>query len=172
MIRKKEGFQGERQVVLSPMLVEMEENDDLCRSLFITDIGYYPKAEHHYRIRRQAINQYVLIYCVDGSGFYVIDGKRQEVTKNQFFILPAGKPHEYGAAEDCHWTIYWVHFRGEHAHVYAEGASTPQAINVSLHSRISDRIGVFEEMLTMLSSPPCATSTSFEGRSQGEANSL
>ena len=150
MIRKKEGFQGERQVVLSPMLVEMEENDDLCRSLFITDIGYYPKAEHHYRIRRQAINQYVLLYCVDGSGFYVIDGKRQEVTKNQFFILPAGKPHEYGAAEDCHWTIYWVHFRGEHAHVYAEGASTPQAINVSLHSRISDRIGVFEEMLTTL----------------------
>ena len=47
MIGKKDGFQGERAVVLPPMLVEMEEQDLMCKGLFITDIGYYPKAEHH-----------------------------------------------------------------------------------------------------------------------------
>ena len=150
MIRKKDGFRGEYQVVLPPMLIEMQEHDPLTSSLIITDIGYYPKAEHHFRIREQAIDQYVLIYCVDGSGFYVIDGKQYEVKKNQYFILPAGKPHIYGAAEAHHWTIYWIHFKGSHAPIYAEGAITPQDINMTLHSRISERIRLFEEMLNIL----------------------
>jgi len=150
MIRKKDGFQGERAVVLPPMLVEMEEQDLMCKGLFITDIGYYPKAEHHYCVREQGVDQYVLIYCVDGSGFYVVDGKRYEVKKNQYFVLPAYKPHEYGADEDKGWTIYWVHFRGIAASVFAEGANTPQTINVTMNSRISDRINIFEEILTTL----------------------
>ena len=64
MISRKEGFPGERTVVLPPVLVEMEEKDELCESLFITDIGYYPQAEHHHCRRAEGINQYVLIYCV------------------------------------------------------------------------------------------------------------
>lgn len=150
MIRKKDGFQGERAVVLPPVLVEMEENDPLTSSLFITDIGYYPKAEHHHRVREKAIDQFVLIYCVDGSGFYIVDHKRYEVKKDQYFILPAGKPHEYGTTEEGQWTIYWMHFRGEHAAIYAEGAQKPQSINVSQYSRISDRINIFEEILSTL----------------------
>lgn len=150
MIKKKDGFQGERAVVLPPMLVEMEEQDLMCKGLFITDIGYYPKAEHHYRVRDQGVDQYVLIYCVDGSGFYVVDGKRYEVKKNQYFVLPAYKPHEYGADKGKGWTIYWVHFRGVAAPVFAEGANTPQTINVTMNSRISDRINIFEEILTTL----------------------
>ncbi len=150
MIKKKDGFLGERSVVLSPMLTQLEEQDELCRGLFITDIGYYPMAEHHHRIREQGVNQYVLIYCVDGCGFYVVDGKRYEVRKNQYFVLPAFKPHEYGTTEGYQWTIYWVHFRGICAHIYAEEAATPQDINVTQNSRISDRISIFEEILTTL----------------------
>ena len=150
MIRKKDGFQGEQAVVLPPAIVELEEQDDFCQGLFITDIGYYPKAEHHHRIREKGVGQYVLIYCVDGSGFYVVDGKRHEVKKNQYFILPIGKPHEYGATEGHFWTVYWLHFCGKAAHVFAEGAATPQTINVTMQSRISERINIFDEILTTL----------------------
>lgn len=150
MIKKKDGFQGEQQVVLPPMLIQMQEEDPLTSSLFITDIGYYPKAEHHHRIREKAIDQYVLIYCVDGSGFYVVDGKRYEVKKNQYFILPAGKPHEYGVTEGCQWTIYWLHFRGEHASIFAEGAIKLQDIKITTNSRIKDRLDIFEEILNIL----------------------
>ncbi len=150
MIRKKDGFQGERAVTLPPVIVEMQENDPLTSSLFITDIGYYPKAEHHHRIREKAIDQYVLIYCVDGKGFYVIGNKRYDVVTNQYFILPPFEPHEYGAVEGGQWTIYWLHFRGEHAAIYAEGAQRPQTINVTQHSRISVRINIFEEMMSTL----------------------
>ena len=150
MIRKKDGFQGEQAVVLPPAIVELEEQDDFCQGLFITDIGYYPKAEHHHRIREKGVGQYVLIYCVDGSGFYVVDGKRHEVKKNQYFILPIGKPHEYGSTEGHFWTVYWLHFCGKAAHVFAEGAATPQTINVTMQSRISERVNIFDEILTTL----------------------
>ena len=150
MIKKRDGFQGERMVVLPPAQIEVEQHDELCQSLYITDIGYYPKAEHHHRIREKGIGQYVLIYCVDGSGFYVVDGKRHEVKKNQYFILPIGKPHEYGSTEGHFWTVYWLHFCGKAAHVFAEGAATPQTINVTMQSRISERINIFDEILTTL----------------------
>ena len=148
MARQKDGFRGERSVVLSPLVIEIVEHDELASSLFVTDIGYYPNATNHYRERKKAIDQYILIYCVDGNGWYQLDGKKYQVNKNQFFILPAGQPHIYGANE--WWTIYWVHFRGEHASIYAEGMQTPKDINIALNSRISDRIGIFEEILSTL----------------------
>ena len=150
MVKKKDGFGGERAVVLSPALVRMEEEDPLASSLFITDIGYYPMAEHHYRIREEGINQYVLIYCVEGHGFYKLKGKTFTVSRNQYFILPAGIPHEYGAAEGAKWTIYWVHFRGEHAAIYAEGAEKPLDVKTALNSNIANRNNIFEEMLSTL----------------------
>ena len=150
MIKKKDGFLGERAVILPPMIIEMEENDPLVSSLYITDIGHYPMAEHHHRVRQEAIDQYVLIYCVDGSGWYVLKGQRYEVKRNQYFILPAGTPHEYGATEGERWTIYWVHFRGEHASVYAEGAQKPQEVKAAMNSNISNRNNSFEEILSTL----------------------
>ena len=43
-----------------------------------------------------------------------------------------------------------MHFKGTCAHVYAEGATTPQTINVAINSRISERINIFDEILTTL----------------------
>lgn len=150
MIKIRDGFVGERSIVLPPMVVEMEENDPLISSLYITDIGYYPHAEHHYRSRTTPINQYVLIYCVDGAGWYQIgDNNRYEVHKDQFFILPAGLPHSYGAAEPG-WTIYWIHFRGEHAGIYSQGAQKPQNINISINSRVNNRNNIFDEIFNTI----------------------
>ena len=137
-------------MVLPPMVVEMEQQDPLVSSLYVTDIGYYPNATNHFRQRKAPIDQYVLIYCVDGSGFFSLRGKEYQVERNQFFILPAGVPHKYGARKGGAWTIYWVHFYGEHAAIYAKGMQTPQSINVAINSRIRDRINIFDEILTTL----------------------
>ena len=149
---QKDGFQGERQVVLPPRVVEMERDDRLASSLYVTDIGYYPCASHHYRERSTPISQFVLIYCVNGSGWYATQGLEYQVRQGEFFILPPGLPHSYGASPDASWTIYWIHFSGEHAAIYAEGMQSPQQINVAVNSRIMDRLGIFEEILTTLQS--------------------
>lgn len=151
MLKLKNGFTGERCIVLPKMIIEMEQEDPLVSSLYITDIGYYPAASHHYRERKNPIEQNVLIYCVEGTGWYKIgDGRQQEVAANQFFILPAGKPHIYATSENNPWTIYWIHFSGTHARIFAEGAAVPQSITPAMNSRINERNTLFEEIYLTL----------------------
>lgn len=150
-IRMKDGFDGERALVLPQMIVRMMEDDPLCSALHITDIGYYPRAQHHFRERKEPINQYVFIYCVDGAGRYRVHGNTFEVRANQYFILPAGVPHTYEADACNPWTIYWIHFKGTLAPYYADTSGQPIEIDISAKSRVSDRIRLFEEMFSALS---------------------
>ncbi len=149
-ISMKKGFTGERIIVLPPIIKETAQNDPLVSSLYITDIGYYPHADHHYCERQQPINEYVLIYCVEGKGWYSVKGQRYAVTANQYFILPPHHPHAYGADKEEPWTIYWIHFTGEHAVIYSEGQEQPQSILPALNSRINERQHVFEEIFNTL----------------------
>ena len=105
MIKIKEGFSGERAIVLPKMIVDIMEKDPLDSVLHITDIGYYPKARFHFRERKEPIDEYVFIYCVDGIGWFRLNGQRYDVRTNQYFILPAGIPHAYGSDESVPWTI-------------------------------------------------------------------
>ena len=152
MIRLKDGFSGERALVVPQLIVKIMEEDPLVSMLHITDIGYYPKALHHFRERTEPINQYVFIYCTDGAGSYLIGDHEFRVTANQYFILPAGTPHAYAADDNDPWTIYWIHFKGVLAPYYAKGASHPTDIRPERHSRISNRINIFEEIFNTLKS--------------------
>ena len=152
MIRLKDGFSGERALVLPQMTVKMMEEDPLLSMLHITDIGYYPKAHYHFRERKEPINQYVFIYCVSGKGWYRAGGQEYAVAENQYFILPAGIPHAYASDEANPWTIYWIYFKGALASCYAEGVLHPMDVLPEKQSRISDRIRLFEEMFNTLQS--------------------
>lgn len=149
-MKKRDGFTGERAVVLPQAVREMQLRDPLTQSLYVTDIGYYPHADSHFRRRDEAIDQHVLIYCVRGKGWYEVGGKRQEVTENQFFFLPAGMPHAYGSQEECPWTIYWIHFGGHHADIYVQGDSAPHCVAPGMASRIANRNSIFEEIFAAL----------------------
>lgn len=150
MIKKKDGFSGERAIVLPQFIVhEMEENP-ISACLHITDIGYYPKAKFHFIERKESISQYVFIYCYEGTGWYQLNGKKYIVNANEYFILPAGTPHSYGSADDSPWTIYWIHFKGKLAPYFSIQSSYPMEIKPGIHSRINNRIDMFEEILHTL----------------------
>jgi len=150
MLKRKDGFSGERAIVLPPAIIQDMEKDTYSSIVHITDIGYYPKAYHHYRERNEPINQYVFIYCVEGAGWFKTDSSELTVSENQYFILPAGVPHMYGSDETNPWTIYWVHFKGKFASLFAKDQDRPIEIRPGLHSRISDRIELFEEIFRTL----------------------
>lgn len=150
MIKLKDGFSGERALVLPQMIVKMMEDDPITSVLHITDIGYYPKAKFHFRERKQPINQFVLIYCVDGKGSYTVRDREYAVEANQYFVLPADEPHRYEADKDSPWTIYWVHFKGTLAHHYVENTLSPKDIKPEKNSRISTRLEIFEEIFNTL----------------------
>ena len=86
MPRIKEGFKGERAIVLPDFLIEELKRDPLGRELHITDIGYYPHASFHYRERSaEEVNEFVLIYCVEGEGWFELDHQRYKIT---FLFFP------------------------------------------------------------------------------------
>ena len=158
MTRQKDGFKGERAIVLPEMVIQTECKDPLVSSLYVTDIGYYPRAYNHYRERREPISENVLIYCVSGEGWYRIGEQTDKGVRypeatplkaGEFVILPSGRPHVYGACDDP-WTIYWVHFAGEHASIYSKGMQTPQLIKAKINSRLRNRNELFDEIMIAL----------------------
>ncbi len=161
-MKLKDGFKGERYLVLPKAITDMIERDPLASLIYITDIGFYPAARHHFRRRDIPIDQYVFIYCVNGRGWYETGPAphessdrsappaRHEVYRNQYFILPAGVPHAYGSDDNDPWTIYWIHFSGSLAPHYAAGTG-PIDITPSMESRINVRNNLFEEIFRTLS---------------------
>lgn len=149
-IKKEIGFKGQRAVILPPAVIKAMEMNPLSSILHITDIGYYPKASYHYCERSTPINQYVLIYCIEGSGWFTVKEHTYQVKANQYFILPAGVPHVYGANEQDPWTIYWIHFKGKLATYLIPEKQDPIEIKPCVHSRIHVRNELFEEILHIL----------------------
>ncbi|WP_084490190.1 AraC family transcriptional regulator [Niabella ginsenosidivorans] len=116
--KKMEGFAGQLTSILPQAKIKFCAQHIFCKNLYITDIGYYPNAAHHERERPKGCAQYILIYCVKGRGWFSIENKSYEVKPNEFFIIPAGAAHHYGAHEKDPWSIYWLHFAGNDADFY------------------------------------------------------
>ena len=66
-MKKKEGFKGQRSIVLPDTITGKLRKNPLTRLLYVTDIGYYPKAKFHFRKRPHGVDQHILIYCVYGK---------------------------------------------------------------------------------------------------------
>lgn len=112
--KKRDGFNGEKLISLPEFLYHAKPADDFfLNSLYISHIGYFPKAAGHYRNRPKGCTDNILIYCTDGKGWFSIHAEKHEVSANQFFIIPAtDQPLKYGSDASDPWTIYWVHFTG------------------------------------------------------------
>lgn len=146
-MKRKDGFSGQRAIVLPQSVLVMMEQEPYLSTLHLTDIGYYPVAEGHYRNRPEGISQYVLIYCVKGEGWFELQGTRHSVVENQYFILPAGLPHSYGTDQANPWTIYWIHFKGSQSATYTDPPGQyPKEILPGNTSRIEERNNLFEQV--------------------------
>ena len=63
MARLKHGFLSKSSIILLSPIIEELRNDTLGSLLHITDIGYYPKAEFHFRKREEEEEEEDLLYC-------------------------------------------------------------------------------------------------------------
>ncbi|REG89204.1 AraC family transcriptional regulator [Winogradskyella sediminis] len=108
----KEGFLGQKMIALPKFIKTIAQNNRITKKFYITDLGYYPKANHHYRTRKKGANQYIFIYCTKGHGEIILNGTKTLISPNQFFIIPKKIGHEYRADETDPWSIYWFHFDG------------------------------------------------------------
>ncbi|MDB4999330.1 MAG: Transcriptional regulator, AraC family [Mucilaginibacter sp.] len=119
-IKRRDGFVGEKLInVPLKLLEEVKKKNSELFPIYITQIGYFPKASFHYRERRKGCEDNILIYCLQGKGFYILGDKRYEVNCNEFIIIPAtDKYMRYWADNNDPWTIYWVHYTGNRIHAF------------------------------------------------------
>ncbi|MCU7552648.1 AraC family transcriptional regulator [Chitinophagaceae bacterium LB-8] len=111
--RKKEGFQGQKAIVIPRKILSSKcANNHIISALYVTDIGYYPKAKYHYRERPHGADQHILIYCHEGKGEVTIEKNRFTIEAGEYVVVPMKIAHAYASDENKPWTIYWAHFKG------------------------------------------------------------
>lgn len=113
MEKKRDGFKGERLIVLPIEVFADYVKHPQVKRMYLTDIGFFPKAKHHYRERKEGVDQYIFFYCTDGKGIISVNGKQYELHKNEAFCIPRNQSHTYYACDDDPWSILWVHLKGE-----------------------------------------------------------
>jgi AraC-like DNA-binding protein len=149
--KKKEGFLGQKVINLPAKIITgICEVHEVIRQLFITDIGYYPRALYHHRKRPHGSKQHILIYCTSGKGWARIGNQEYRVHAGEFIILPANVSHEYKTSEHNPWTIYWVHFQGAISLSFTEMMLQKMGSPVFSLSFRENRLHLFEEIYSKL----------------------
>jgi AraC family transcriptional regulator of arabinose operon len=108
------GVGRQRIEIPKPLLKARVANNSFLKQLHICSLGYYPKAAGHFTSRKKGLPENFLFFCIDGHGWYKIADKHFDVGPNEFFVLPQNVAHAYGSLESNPWSIYWIHFGGEH----------------------------------------------------------
>lgn len=151
MEKKKDGFQGQKAIVLPHNIIAKYcIHNPLISGAYITDIGYYPKAKFHYRVRPQGIDQHILIYNVEGMGWTEIGDKKYAIKPGDFFLVPTGTYNRYAADVKNPWSIYWLHFKGPVADAFVSTYFKNSGSFCGTAPYNQDRLKLFEEMYNYL----------------------
>jgi AraC family transcriptional regulator, arabinose operon regulatory protein len=112
---KKDGFHGQELIVF-PQNIQLKLSlHPLSRSLYLTDIGYFPQAHEHLVQRDHRSAEYIYIHCLSGRGWIQMNGDKRFIEKNHYIVIPPHAPHTYGTEQGQKWEIIWMHYKGDRA---------------------------------------------------------
>ncbi|MFV2145619.1 AraC family transcriptional regulator [Isoptericola sp. G70] len=118
----REGFAGQRMVVVPRPEVRAALARPVTGRLVVTDAGFFPHAARHGRSRPDGAREHVLLVCTDGAGWCRTPDGRFDVGAGDVVLVPARTPHEYAAAQGAPWTLWWLHVTGPDADELAAAA--------------------------------------------------
>lgn len=91
----------------------------------VTSVGFqqiaadeaYPPADHpagyYFNVNKgRVLDEYQLIYVVDGEGVFESDGKTYALVPGTMFLIFPGCWHTYRPNRKTGWSVYWIGFRG------------------------------------------------------------
>jgi AraC family transcriptional regulator of arabinose operon len=84
----------------------------LMNGLLPTHVGFFPSAKGHRADRPQGVSEAIFKYCVSGSGWCAIGGRRFDVNPGDLMVVPARAPHLYASSTNHPWTVHWFHAAG------------------------------------------------------------
>ncbi|WP_372755714.1 AraC family transcriptional regulator [Mariniflexile sp.] len=148
----KQGFLGQKMIALPKVIINVAKANPITKNFYVSDLGYYPMAYNHHRIRKNGANQYIFIYCTKGKGEIQLDNVKTLITPNQFFIIPKNVKHEYRADKNDPWSIYWFHFKGNMAPELYNRYTATHTNNYKNVAFSVDKIEQFEKIFNLFNS--------------------
>ncbi|MBC8009122.1 MAG: helix-turn-helix domain-containing protein [Burkholderiales bacterium] len=114
---RRDGFAGQRLVVLPAKVAERASEHPLLRGLLPTDAGFFPQAAGHRVERPEGAEGFVVIVCLTGKGWcrQGRGGEPRAVGPGDVLWFSPRQAHAYGAEARHPWSIEWVHFVGAEA---------------------------------------------------------
>lgn len=120
----------------------------LVKRLYLTDVGFFPNADYHYRERREGIEAYIFLYCTEGEGIVYVKGQEYLLQKNEAFCIPAHEAHHYYSSKVNPWSLLWVHFKGEDVGMFP--LEDCKVINLKSENAINRMLFLFELLFRVL----------------------
>lgn len=117
-MKKRDGFRDEQYFIIPAESFTDYVTHPMIKSLYLTDVGFFPKALNHYREREEGIEEYILIYCTDGEGVIEVENRSYRIGPEEVFCIPRNKRHKYYADRKNPWSIFWLHLKGEHTEYF------------------------------------------------------
>lgn len=137
MENKTDGFLGQKMFVLPPLIRQELVKHPIGQLLYVTDLGFFPKARHHNREREEGAQEHILIFCIEGKGIISTPETEIHLSANEFCLIKKDTPHTYHSDSNTPWSIYWIHFDGEKA----DDICLTIPIHNSISLRSADRTG-------------------------------
>lgn len=113
-VNNQPAYQENISLYVPEDVINKARGNTFLKNLCVTKFGYFKRAFNH-SMYRDSIHEYILMYCLDGSGWMESGNKLFNVKKGDIVICEKELAHGYGASREDPWTIYWAHFVGEGA---------------------------------------------------------
>ncbi|MCG3209527.1 MAG: HTH-type transcriptional activator Btr [Anaerolineae bacterium] len=130
-------------------VVAQHSRHPLLEGLHVISSGYFPHARRQYA-ERETIDEYIIIYCVAGKGWFRAGGVSGQAARGDVLFILKDTCHVYGADTAEPWTILWAHFNGAHVPYLLEMAGvSPEKPMVSIGERLNI-VTLFNDLLNTL----------------------
>lgn len=116
----KDGFVGQRMIVLPAQVNAAIQNNPLINRLYLTDVGFFPQAMRHVVVRDKGAREYILLLCSTGGGRVEVADAHYKLKANTFYIIEKQQAHAYYAMDKKPWSLYWLHFSGSYSDIFFE----------------------------------------------------
>lgn len=146
--KKQDGFKDEQYIIIPTETFANFGAHPLVSAMYLTDVGFFPKASHHYREREEGTEEYILIYCVEGEGYVYVEDRMYTLRGKEAFCIPRNQKHKYYASEEDPWSIFWVHFKGDNTGYYP--LDTCQIIGINSTHAENRIITLFDVLFRVL----------------------
>ncbi|MDI4646318.1 helix-turn-helix domain-containing protein [Cohnella hashimotonis] len=72
--------------------------------------GHFQVDDSYATSRPQGMEDWLIAYTLDGSGFFAIPGEKKNCARGDIVLLGPGTPHTYGTTKGDAWNFVWAHF--------------------------------------------------------------